>query len=109
MKNILEVVGDNLIGVQDGIFENCSIPVGTHFEIYCNPDGIDSDGTDGFSLYVVSDIEITYHDIISNSDMLEGCRVKDDEVRIDIVTNADPYERLQSEDFINISEFFTKK
>lgn len=108
MKNIFEVLETkgNVEAIQDVIFKDCVIPKGTHMEIYCNPDGIyDEDSNNGFSLFLVADKDVNYFDIINNSDLLESCSVKDDEVRIDIIEEDDEFNRLEECEFTPISKY----
>ena len=105
MKNILTLITDNY-SIQEQVFENCIIPAGTYLEIYCNPDGLhDEDSSNGFSIFIEVDKEISYFDIINNSDMLDSCSVKNDEVRIDIITSDDEFNRLNECTFYKSSMY----
>lgn len=87
MKSLFDLIGDCTEDIQDLVWENCIIPAGTKLEIYCNPDGIYSEEhSDGFSLFILFDIDTPYFDVIENYDLLESCSVKNDEVSIAIST-----------------------
>lgn len=108
MKTINEILQTEgtMESIQEELFENCTIPKGTHMEIYCNPDGLDNeDSSNGFSLFLLADKDISYYDIINNSDLLEGCSLKDNEVRIDIIREDDSFNRLKECTFGMISNY----
>lgn len=108
MKNIYEIlkIKGTIKHLQDILFENCIIPEGTHMEIYCNPDGVyDEDSSNGFSMFLVLDKDVSYFDIINNSDLLEGCSVKNDEIIIDIIGEDDSFKRLEECEFKKISKY----
>lgn len=104
MKKIFELLMDDYENIQEMVFENCIIPEGTFMEIYVNPDGIYEEDltSDGFSLFLHVDKEITYYDLL-NADIYEGCTVKNDEVRIDLITEEDSFNRLEECTFNKIS------
>lgn len=85
MKNLFELIGECQENIQDLVWEDCIIPAGTKLEIYCNPDGIyDEDSSNGFSLFILFDVDTKYFDLIENYDLLESCSVKNNEVAINI-------------------------
>lgn len=116
MKNILEITQTQTDNIQDIVFENCLLEKGLYLEIYCNPDGIyydnvelnededdeEIDTSNGFSLFLLIDKNITYHELL-NLDIYEGCSVKNNEVRIDIITEDDSFDRLFQCSFTPIS------
>lgn len=106
MKKIFEFLIDDFENIQEMVFEDCIIPKGTYIEIYVNPDGIYEENlvSDGYSLFLFADKEITYHELL-NADIYGGCSVKNNEVRIDIITESDPYERLTDCEFGKLSEY----
>ena len=102
----MDIIGTEFEGIQEFVSEDCIIPVGTHLEIYCNPDGIYADSSEGFSLFLIVDKEMTYYQLINDSDLLESCSIKNNEVRIDIIVYGyDPYNRLEECDFESISKY----
>lgn len=110
MKNILDLLNEENENIQNFISEDCYIPIGTHLEIYCNPNGLDSEeDSDGFSLFLITDKLISYFSIINNSELLEGCSIKENEVRIDIITEHDSFNRLEEYSFTPISSYFTEE
>lgn len=117
MTNILDLVQENTDNIQDLVFEDCLLKKGLYLEIYCNPDGIyydngeydedgeneeDIDTSNGFSLFILIDKDITYHELLE-LDIYEGCKIKDNEVRIDIITKNDPFNRLSECSFAPLS------
>lgn len=110
MQNILDLLQGNTDNIQELIFEDCLLKEGLHLEIYCNPDGIyyndeeeeDTNTSDGFSLFISIDKDITYHELL-DLDIYEGCRVKDNEIRIDIITKEDIFNRLDECSFTPLS------
>lgn len=111
MKNILDLLQGNTDGIQELVFEDCLLKKGLRLEIYCNPDGIyyndeeeieDIDTSNGFSLFILIDNDITYYELL-NLDIYEGCRIKDNEVRIDIITKDDTFNRLSECSFVPLS------
>ena len=83
MKNLFELIGECEDNIQDLVSENCIIPAGTKLEIYCNPDGVDSD-SDGFSLLILFDVDTPYYDVVEDYYLLDDCSIEDDEVSISI-------------------------
>ena len=89
------------------IFNDCIIPKGTYLEVYCNPDGIYSDSSNGFSLFIKVDINTTAFTIIDDYDLLQSCQYNKDEVRIDIL-NLEDYPDLKESDFFSFNEYLNK-
>lgn len=111
MKNILDLLQGNTDNIQELVFEDCLLKKGLHLEIYCNPDGVyyndeeeeeNIDKSNGFSLFILLDKDITYHELLK-LDIYEGCRVKDNEIRIDIITEDDTFNRLSECSFAPLS------
>lgn len=105
MKNIMEIIGDEYEGVQELIYEECLIPKGVMLEIYLNSEGIYEDNEEGFSLFLLVDKDITYFELL-NSKILEGYKVKNDEVKIDIIiVGKDVFKRDEELIFEPISKY----
>lgn len=106
MKTILDIINNDYENIQEMIYEDCIIPKGTFMEIYVNPDGIYEEDltSDGYSMFLYIDKDITYFNLLE-ADIYDGCSVKNNEVRIDIITKEDEYNRLKECEFVAFSKY----
>lgn len=106
MKTILDTLNYEYENIQEILYEDCIIPKGTHMEIYVNPDGIYEEDltSDGFSIFLYIDKDITYYNLL-DADIYDGCSVKNNEVRIDIITESDGFNRLNECEFVPFSKY----
>lgn len=106
MNKIFQILAGDYENIQDSVYSDCIIPKGTHMEIYVNPDGVNNEDvtSNGFSMFIHVDEDITYFNLL-NLDIYDGCSVKNDEVRIDIITEDDSYNRLKECSFVDLSKY----
>ena len=106
MKKMLDFLSNDYEGIQEMLYEDCIIPKGTYMEIYVNPDGIYEENlsSDGYSMFLSVDKDITYFELL-NADIYDGCSVKNNEVRNDIITENDEYNRLKECEFVALSKY----
>lgn len=90
-------------GIEENLFDaNTIIDEGFFLEVYINPDGKDSDISEGTSYFVYIDRDTTYNEFIKKFSEAGGS-IKEDTMKINIIPVDDVSYRVERNEASNFS------